>query len=421
MDTKTAKKYIKKIPDNPGVYFFMQGKEILYIGKATSLRDRVRSYFSKDLISARGPLLVKMIEEAEKIKWEASDSVLEAIILEAHYIKKHQPYYNSREKDNKSFNYVVVIDEDFPRVLLQRGRELSQKSKSLKFTVAFGPFPNGSQLKEALKIVRKIFPFRDRCYPPTIGKTNRPCFNYQIGLCPGVCVGKINKKEYTKNIRHVKLFFTGKKKAIMRSLEKEMKTFAKDREFEKADKIKKQIFALNHINDVALLKKDKSLNLTQGNSKISFRIEAYDIAHMSGSATVGVMVVVTDGEKDTSEYKKFKIRGNDSVSIDDTKNLKEIFERRLKHALPIGGWRLPDIIVVDGGKAQINTIKEILNIKGLDIEVVSVVKDERHKSREIIGKKSLIGQHKNSILLANSEAHRFAINYHRNLFRKSQF
>ncbi len=418
-----------KLPDSPGVYFFMKGKQILYIGKATSLVDRVRSYFSNDLIATRGPLLVDMVFKADRINFEKTDSVLEAIILEANLIKKYQPKYNTKEKDNKSFNYVVITKEEFPRVLVERGRNLDLQRRnpgsdlggkrfdpeSLKRSnleepeAVFGPFPNSTQLKEALKIIRKIFPFRDRC---KIGQ-DRPCFNYQIGLCPGVCAGLIFKKEYSKTIKNIKLFFEGKKTQIIKNLEKEMNFFATGQRFEEANKIKKIIFALNHIQDIALIKSEKSFSLETRNSNLepSFRIEAYDIAHISGSANVGVMVVLEDGESAKNEYRKFKINNSKQ---NDIAALKEVLERRFTHE----EWPFPQIIVVDGGKAQINITRKVLEKFGLDIPVVSVLKNEYHKPKAVMGDKTISSKYSNEILLANNEAHRFAIKYHRSLRNK---
>src|SRR3989344_5256078 len=155
MNNKILKKI--KIPDKPGVYFFKKGKNVLYIGKATSLKDRVRSYFGKDLIATRGLLIVDMVFKANNSKFQKCDSVLEALILEVNLIKKHQPYYNTKEKSDKSFNYVCITKDELPKILIVRGRLVESKI----FNRIFGPYPNGGQLREALKIVRKIFPFLD--------------------------------------------------------------------------------------------------------------------------------------------------------------------------------------------------------------------------------------------------------------------
>lgn len=402
-----------ELPDNPGIYFFKQGKDILYVGKATSLRDRVRSYFSRDLINTRGPILVKMVEEAETITWTETASVLEALILEAFTIKRHLPAYNTKEKDNKSYNFVVITDEEYPRVIIERGRSLLNDPKlsnsEIKLRSVFGPFPHGTQLRDAVKIVRKIFPFRDKCIP----NSGKACFNRQIGLCPGVCTGEITKIEYARIIRNIELFFSGKKEQIQKNLEKEMKGYAKAQEFEKAEMIKRRVFALDHIRDVSLIRNDvfDAGDIPQS----QYRIEAYDIAHISGKDTVGVMVVLEDGELNKNEYRKFKIRGEGGkVQVDDTKNLKEILTRRLGHA----EWKLPNLIVLDGGTAQRNVAEAVLKERGFNIEIASVVKDERHKAKEIVGKESTIQKHEKEILLINSESHRFAKGYHTNLRRK---
>ena len=226
MKSQQAKKL--HISDSPGVYFFKKGKEILYIGKATSLKDRVLSYFSNDpegkyqntsygasLLANRGPLIVKMTQEADNLKFQETNSVLEALILEANLIKKYQPKYNVKEKDDRSFNFVIITSEDFPRVLIVRGREI-EKGLVYKIKEKFGPFTDGTSLRLALKIIRKIFPFRDKCEP----LSGKPCFNKQIGLCPGVCAGTISKKDYSKTIKKIKLFLSGKTASLEKSLEK---------------------------------------------------------------------------------------------------------------------------------------------------------------------------------------------------------
>jgi len=401
MDIKYFKK--KKLPDRPGIYFFKKGKparaggDILYIGKATSLKDRVKSYFGKDLIETRGPLLVDLVFKADKVGWIVTDSVLEALILEATLIKKYQPKYNTKEKSDKSFNYVCITKDK--RIAVVRGKILNKE----KFNSFFGPFPNGNQLREVLKIVRKIFPYFD----DKKGTKGRDEFYKQIKLVPENLIENIN------NIKNIKLLFEGKKARILSNLKKEMKVCAKNKEFEKAGEIKRQIFALQHINDVALIKNNSFADTKISLSEKLFRIEAYDIAHMSGKNMVGVMVVIEDGEIEKKEYRKFKIKTQ--TNANDTGALKEVLERRLAHT----EWPYPELIVVDGGIAQINITKAILTKMGLKIEVVSVLKDDRHKAKAILGDKKIGLKHKREILLANSEAHRFAINYHKNIRNKN--
>lgn len=406
MDLVAFKKL--KLPKKPGVYLFYGDKnKVLYVGKATFLRDRVRSYFDPDLPQTRGLHMVNMVLRAKTIKHVVTESALEALLLEAALIKKHRPPYNSRDKDDKSFQYAVITKEDFPRILLVRGRELFDPAKKLPYKVdtVFGPFPHGKDLKEALRIIRKILPFRDTCEP----QSGRPCFNAQINLCPGVCSGAITKTDYKKTIRRIKLLFSGKKSELLRSLKQDMKKAAKGQAFEEAERIKRIIFGLTHIQDVALIKEDSLKTLK------NFRIESYDIAHISGTASVGVMTVVDDGEVDKNSYRKFRIKSFSGA--DDTRALREILERRLAHS----EWRLPRLFVIDGGKAQKKVAENVLEEAGLVIPVVSVVKDERHRPKDILGERRIVQVHEREILLANSEAHRFAISYHRGLRERKLF
>lgn len=402
-----------RLPDEPGVYIFKKGPKILYIGKATSLRDRIRSYFASDLIATRGERVVGMVEAADKLSFQKTGSVLEALILEANLIKKHQPPYNVDEKDNKSWNYVVITKENFPRVLLVRGRELYQKwdKEDLKYT--FGPFPHGMQLQEAMKIVRKIFPFRDsKCVPCleqqksarpglAIDKVCKPCFSRQIGLCPGVCTREISKEEYARTVHNIKDLFSANFHGLKRRLAREMQAAAKSERFESAAKLRRQVNALEHIRDVSLIKGENKISSGGG-----VRIEAYDVAHTGGSETVAVMTVVNNGEKMPAAYRKFKIH---STTNNDTAALREVLERRLAHP----EWPLPRVFVVDGGKGQMNAARKVLAKAGVSVPIVGVVKNEFHKPERLVGDKRCITAYERDILLANSEAHRFGIGWHR--------
>lgn len=407
-------KFLKRLPDDSGVYFFLnRQKKPIYIGKATSLRDRVKSYFSRDLFVTRGPLLVKMIEEAKSVEYKKTNSVLEALLLEADLIKKFKPVYNTKEKDDKSFLCVVITKEDFPQILLLRKKDIdleNSRSGSLNLGDVYGPYTSGLQLKEALKIIRKIFPYRDsKCFPKghPRNKTGRACFSRQIGLCPGVCTGEISKKEYTKTIKNLKIFFSGKTDKLILSLIKDMHALAKEKKFEEAGRIKNQIYSIQHINDISLIKSD-SLSASS-----TFRIEAYDVAHMSGKNIVGGMVVLSDGEPQKGEYRKFNIK---SVSnSNDPASLQEIISRRLAHT----EWQMPNLIVVDGGEVQLNVAKDVVKNANLDIPVVSVVKDERHKARAILGNPDFSEKYKKEIVFANAECHRYAIAFHKKKRQKS--
>ncbi len=422
----------KNLPDEPGVYFFLKKGKILYIGKATSLRSRVKSYFSKDLVLTRGNGIVKMVADATNVDFKTTPSVLEALILEASLIKKHQPPYNIREKDDKSFNFVVISDERFPQIQTMRGKELlfqhsdvRRSVSNIKIKKIFGPFPNGRELQEALKLVRKIFPYRGRkCVPfdpvrthgpqgdPTsngAGQTKsasqrlRPCFERQIGLCPGVCTGEIDARQYAHVIRNISLLFEGKTEKLLKQLTREMNRLARLEKFEEATKLRNQIFSLTHIKDISLIKDQVN---TLGRN---FRIESYDVSHISGTNTVGAMVVIENGYPAKNEYRKFIMRGAYREKAHDLANLKEILERRLKHP----EWPPADLVVVDGGEVHRAFAEKLLRDQGLAIPVVSVVKDEKHKPRDILGESKIVHDYRREIVLANSEAHRFAIQFHR--------
>jgi len=423
-----------KLPDAPGVYKFIGAdKNILYVGKAASLRDRVRSYFANDLAGARSPAVAGMVAQAETVTWIETGSVLEALILEANLIKRHQPPFNAASKDNKSFNYLVITKENFPRVLIVRGRELFSsplKTKNSKLKTIFGPYPHGGSLKEGFKIVRKIFPFRDsKCIPcedqkkvkthlqPRVSegvlsrarRMCRPCFNRQIGLCPGVCTGEVTKEEYAQTVRHICELFSGNFKGLKRQLTKEMKEAAKAEDFEKAGMLRRQCEALEHIRDVSLIKEDRATGISTGGG---LRIESYDVAHTAGKETVAVMTVVNNGESIKDAYRKFKIH---SAKNNDVSALKEAVSRRLAHQ----EWPLPRVFVIDGGKAQVRAIERVLRDAGIEIPVVAVTKDEFHRPATIIGNERIARAHEADILLANSEAHRFAITWHRRRMRRS--
>ncbi len=389
------------LPDSPGVYFFRdEDGGILYIGKATSLKDRVRSYFNPDLMKTRGLRLVSMVTISHTVTYQETGSVLEALLLESKFIKEHDPLYNTKEKDNKSFTCVVITKEKFPRVLTMRIREYEKQFSKKDSVAVYGPFASLSQLRIAMKIIRRMFPYRDTCLP----SQGPQCFNAQIKLCPGVCMGQITETDYKKNISNIKKLFEGKKTEIKKSLEKDMKEYAKRQLFEKAAQARNTIFALDHIKDVNLIQEEEIVSFKTTN----FRIEAYDVAHISGTSRVGVMVVLDGKEKAKDGYRKFKLE--EKVN-DDYEGLRQVLTRRFRHT----EWRYPDLVVIDGGLPHKQVAEKVLANLGLLIPCVSVVKDERHKPKDILGDKVHVDYHTKEILLANAEAHRFAIGYHKTL------
>lgn len=397
-----------RIPDSPGVYFFLGlRKEILYIGKATSLRNRIRSYFTDDIHEKRSPLIEKMVLEARNIEWTVTDSVLEALLLEGNLIRTHKPPYNTDAKDDKSFNHVIVTTDAFPRVLVVRAKDLGIRFRDEEIRAVYGPFTSGLLLKEAMRILRKIFPFYDTRTP--VGKERsgmargRIVFNRQIGLYPD----NMERELYEKTIQYLMLFFEGKKRELIRRLERDMKTHARMYRFEEAAECKRRLFALTHIQDVALIKEERRMYRDDR----SVRIEAYDIAHLQGAEMVGVMTVVEGGEVQKDQYRKFKIKTLSKAH--DPAALAEVLDRRLGHS----EWELPQCIVVDGGVPQKRRAESLLHKRGVHIPVVAVVKDEHHRPKRLLGLRHLITDHEADIIRANAEAHRFALSYHRTLRR----
>ncbi|HEY5220555.1 MAG TPA: GIY-YIG nuclease family protein [Candidatus Paceibacterota bacterium] len=427
---KTSIPY-KKFPETPGVYIMKDAAgRVLYVGKAGNLRRRVSSYFERP----HDVRIQTLVSKIAHIDFEQKETALEALIREAELIKKITPPFNVREKDDKSFLYFEITREKFPRVLLVRGAGVVADGRIGKggHAVApqgkrYGPFTSASSAREALRILRRIFPWSTHD-ADEIGKMKRPCFNYEIGLCPGTCVGAITHEDYMKNIERLRMFFEGKKARIIRALEKDMKAAAKKQEFEKAEVLRRQMFALRHIQDTALISDNETLmpaGITgPGGSKAlkdGYRIEGYDISNISGTSAVGSMVVFEDGESNKNEYRKFKIRS--IFQPNDVGMLKEVLERRFAHATPAAGrvatkgqWPMPDLVLIDGGLAQVNTARRVLLRAGIKTPIVGIAKGPRRDRNDIIG---LIpkGVQKATLIKVRDEAHRFAINYHKTLRR----
>ncbi|MDE1943905.1 MAG: UvrB/UvrC motif-containing protein, partial [Patescibacteria group bacterium] len=265
----------------------------------------------------------------------------------------------------------------------------------------YGPFPSGIQLREGLRLIRKIFPFFDTPKPITAKSKHQAAkieFNRQIGQYPK----EVDRAAYKRSIRNVALFLGGSTKELRKKLQKEMMAAAQAERFEEAATIRRQLFALDHIQDVSLIKDE---NLTEAGDRVG-RIEAYDTAHLAGTNAIGVMVVVEDGMPSKKEYRTFNIRGVQKK--DDIASLKELLKRRFGHL----EWPFPNAIVVDGGQTQKKAAEATLAELGLPIKVAAVVKDERHRPREILGARAA-GIVEADAVLANAEAHRFSLSRHR--------
>jgi excinuclease ABC subunit C len=449
-----------QLPDSPGVYFYYdQTGKLLYVGKATSLKKRVGSYF---VGNDKHPRTAELVSKIAEIKYQQVPTVIEALVLEANQIRTHKPPYNILGRDDKSFIYLCLTNEDFPKPVLMRGLDLERigiqpfsKSLSLKarrqFLAVYGPYLSSRQLKMALDLVRRSIPW-STCNPPTLpnppllkgGKQvvlGRPCFDAQIGKCPGVCSGAIDKTAYRRNIKKLMLFFEGKKDTLLRQLKTEMNTAAKKNQYELAAQLRDRVFALEHVQDIGLLMKDEfTYDMPEpaaGHINAFGRIEAYDIAHISGTSNVASMVVFEGGKPNKSQYRKFRIKGFEGAN--DVGAMEEVLRRRLARgttlpyssSLTRGGgkteqetWPLPDLMVIDGGEGQVNRVEQVLREFKLDIPVVGIAKGFDRKQDRLVYDKSnpelrrVTSAFKEVMQKARDEAHRFAGAYHRMLRSK---
>jgi len=439
----------QNIPASPGIYiFFGRGRVPLYIGKAADLKKRLSSYFQKNIAGK----IKHLLEEATSLKWVATSSEIEALLKEAELIKRYRPKYNYLLRDDKNYFYVAITQETYPRIFIthQPASHLDssfsdnrKKSVRLKFK---GPFTSGSALKSVLKMLRKIFPYCT-CKKPH----PRPCLNSELGRCAGYCCIKANteqtkirqqgrmpienKKVYQKNIQNIIAVLCGKKKRILIDLRRAMQEAAKRQDFEKAAKLRDQIGWLENIfshrpflqiqppvknfagskTSASWFKLEKQIRRLLKIKKPILRVEGYDISNISGKEASGSMVVFTEGQPDKSQYRKFRIktvRGANDLAM-----LKEVIRRRLVHS----EWSYPDLILVDGGKAQLNAVlAELLSCQpGNSIAVAALAKRqeelyfpkwEKPKRLFTLGKDTALFFQR-----VRDEAHRFAKKYHHKL------
>jgi excinuclease ABC subunit C len=406
---------LKKLPKSPGVYFHKSAKgEIIYVGKAAVLRNRMRQYFQKS--RNRDPKTEALVAEIKDIEWIEVESELDALFLEAELIKRYKPRFNIALRDDKSDLFVRIdAKTDHPTVSYTR-RPLDDGADY------YGPFQNPGLLRRAMKLMRRVFPYDQK--KPISKKVT---LDYHIGLSPGLEEGKTSLEEYRKNLKYLVQYLKGNRVKIITELESEMKKAARLKEFEKAAQLRNQVYALKALKKQIVfsdkefmdISKDQALNgLAEllNLSQAPRRIEGYDISHMSGADNVASMVVFTNGLPNKREYRKFKMRlkGND-----DFAHMREVMTRRFS-AKNMSAWQLPDLILIDGGKGQLSSALGVLEELGVKIPAIGLAK----KYERIIVKTD--GGF-NEIDLPNSshivkllqrirdESHRFAVSYHSTL------
>lgn len=433
------KELVKKlnIPRSPGCYFFLdENDKIIYIGKAANLRSRVLSYWQKG--TDHTPAKYSMLKRVARIDWTEVDTEIEALLLEANLIKKHQPPYNVALRDDKRYIYIKIsTEETWPRVYMTRTIDQSGKY--------FGPFTSVEAVKQTLKVVRQIWPYRSCRTMP-----KRACLYYRINKCPGMCEGHISEQEYNHIIGQISSFLEGRKKKVMEDIKKKLRKLKKQKENtddkDKVEQLDEQIDhykatlnninrVLEHTNILSLI--DKYANDVVELAKllqlprIPKRIEGYDISSIFGSQAVGSMVVFHKGEPNKEQYRKFKIQAGNGEK-GDTQMLEEMLDRRLSKLSGSGNnnkWPEPDLIIIDGGKQQLNTASRVLKRYSLNIPVISISKGSGMRSSQAPDKIFFPDKSTPLQLPLNSpalhvikrvrdEAHRFAIEYHRKLRSK---
>lgn len=419
---------IQKLPSgvstHPGVYLFFAGARILYVGKAANLRKRLVSYFRKNA----NEKVMRLRNEATRIEYIETNSEIEALLKEAELIKRHIPKYNVLMRDDKSYFYVAFTHEEFPRVFVIHKTQLDGE----KYLRVIGPFTSGTALRGTLKFLRRIFPYCICKTPHT-----RPCLNSQIGKCLGYCCTRNSSakvsaaaEEYEKNIRNIVAVVNGKRARLLSQLKREMHTASGKQEYERAMRVRDQIvgvenifshriFLSNYGSPIPLAgrwnKIEKNIQTILKTRVFISRVEGYDISNISGTAATGSMVVFRDGIPAPSDYRKFKIKTVHGAS--DVAMHREVMRRRLQHTK----WSDPDLMVIDGGKPQLNVTLEATRDKRQKTKMKIVALAKREEELYIEGREkpvrldTLPREVMHFFQHVRNESHRFAKKYHHKL------
>ena len=466
------KNKISTLPLTSGVYL-MKDKDgaIIYVGKAVSLRKRVQSYFRGQTHNAKlrgtrsgvpsvprsgtggGIKTGLLVAHIADIDFILTHSEAEALILEASLIKEHQPKYNIELKDGKSYPYIRITGchpesrcfsrdegsprlpagdsssrkdigtrndargDKFPLVSVVRIARLEDKDPSCRY---FGPYVEAGLVREALTLIRKIFPFRT-CAP----FADKACLYHDLGLCDAPCEDKVSVEDYRRNIRNIALILDGSRDELYRQLKKDMEAFSKEKRFEEAARARDRLRAVSALysssGDVNCFKEAEQLERLLSLSRRPERIECIDISMIMGQHSVGSLVSFLNGKPDKSQYRRFRIK--EVEGIDDFKMVAEVVRRRYGR-LKREGAPFPDLIVIDGGKGQLASACAELKKLEVDIPVISLAKREEEVFAP--GKRSPVVLSRDSLALKllqrlRDEAHRFAVAYHRLLRGKKVF
>ena len=435
---------MKRLPAAPGVYFHKGAAgEIIYIGKAANLRNRVRQYFQKSRY--RDPKTDMLVGEIADIDWTEVETEADALFLEAELVRRYLPRYNILLRDDKSLQYVRIdYKSDYPTITLVR-RPLDDGAEY------FGPYVNGLAVKKALRYLRRAFPY-------AISRPNsqkRANLYYHLGLDPGLEEGRTSLEDYRANLRKLMRYLRGERRGLVRDIEREMQRAARRREFERAAALRNQLQCLQALGRQILFSDRELQDASKDQALVEIadllglagpprRIEGFDISHMQGTDTVASMVVFTSGLPDKASYRKFKMR---TLGNDDFAHMAETIKRRLRDE-NVKKWGLAELILIDGGKGQLAAALKARDDCGRQIPMIGLAK----RQEEIIISKQETGQRTEDIVSQakkmkayireskdfinvelpkdshivkllqriRDESHRFAVSYHSTLKRGRQ-
>lgn len=413
---EALKQKLSKLPVAPGVYFHKNAAgEIIYVGKAAVLKNRVRQYFQKSHKDAKTEALVREIADTD---WIVVDTEMDALFLESEMIKRYMPKWNILLRDDKTVSYVrITMNEEVPYVSFTRN-PVDDKATYI------GPFYGKLAVEKAVRILRRVFPYYIKPY------TGKKTLDTDLGLTPGIEIGKTTAKDYKRNLRKLIRYLEGDKEKLLKDLEKTMQREASKGNYELAAEARNQLFGLRELKKKIVFSDKEFLDISSDQALKQLqelldlpepprRIEGYDISHQSGENTVASMVVFINGASARSEYRKFKIRTSKN---DDLKSMQEVITRRLKHK----EWDYPDLIVLDGGATQVNAVLPLLEPYNIPV----IGRDKSGDHSKSAGVKIIVPGKEMAYLPSSShiarliarideEAHRFAITYHSLLKRKS--
>lgn len=440
--TDALQEKLKNLPNEAGVYFHKDKTgQIIYVGKAAILKNRVRQYFQKS--RRRDPKTEALVAEIHDTDWVTVESELDALFVEAEMVRRYMPRYNILLRDDKSSLYVRIdYNDPYPSVTVTH-RPLDDKAEY------FGPFFNGGEVKRALRYLRKPFPYST--HSTVIPK--RACLQYHLGLCPGLEEHKTPLSDYRANLRKLMQFLRGEREKVIIKMEDDMQKAAKKQDFETAAKIRNQYYALKALSKQIVFSDHEFLDISKdrglqgladllGLKDVPRRIEGYDISHMQGTDNVASMVVFTNGLPDKANYRKFKMRipGNN-----DFAHMHEAITRRLSEK-NVKAWGIPDLFLIDGGKGQVAAAIRARDEMGINRPMVGLAKREEEivvhleKSQvnvskiELHNQRAIVNESDDFIMILlpkssdivkllqriRDESHRFAVSYHSVLKGKRQ-